>query len=98
MSMPHQVLGLVRAGNHYYLVNSRDVEWTARTRLHLLALRLRETYLTPERQETGAAPSFARTFEHKWFLIGQSIICFVTPASPKCRQRLMRRTKKVRMR
>jgi hypothetical protein len=53
---PHQVLGLVRAGNHYYLVNSRDVEWTARNRLHLLALRLRETYLAPERQETGAAP------------------------------------------
>jgi hypothetical protein len=53
---PHQVLGLVRAGNRYYLLNSRDVEWSERMRLHLLALRLRETTLTRERQETGAAP------------------------------------------
>jgi hypothetical protein len=53
---PHQVLGLVRAGDRYYLLNSRDVEWSERTRLHLLALRLREPHLTPERQETGAAP------------------------------------------
>jgi hypothetical protein len=53
---PHQVLGLVRAGDRYYLLNSRDVEWSERTRLHLLALRLREPYLTPERQETGTAP------------------------------------------
>ncbi len=53
---PHQVLGLVRAGERDYLLNSRDVEWSERTRLHLLALRLREPYLTPERQEAGAAP------------------------------------------
>jgi len=53
---PHQILGLVRAGDRYYLLNSRDVEWGERTRLYLLALRLREPYLTPERQETGAAP------------------------------------------
>jgi hypothetical protein len=53
---PRQVLGLVRAGDRYYLLNSRDVEWSERTRLHLLALRLREPHLTPERQETGAAP------------------------------------------
>jgi hypothetical protein len=53
---PHQVLGLVRAGDRYYLLNSRDVEWGERTRLYLLALRLREPYLTPERQETSGAP------------------------------------------
>jgi hypothetical protein len=53
---PHQVLGLVRAGERYYLLNARDLEWSERTRLRLLALRLREAYLTPERRETGAAP------------------------------------------
>jgi hypothetical protein len=53
---PHQVLGLVRAGDRYYLLNARDVGWSERMRLHLLALRLRETYLTPQRQEAGASP------------------------------------------
>ena len=53
---PRQVLGLVRAGDRYYLLNSHDVEWSERNRLYLLALRLREPYLTSERQETGAAP------------------------------------------
>jgi hypothetical protein len=37
---PHQVLGLVRSGDHYYLLNARDVEWGDRTRLKLLTLRL----------------------------------------------------------
>lgn len=39
---PHQVVGLVRAGERYYLLNSRDVEWGDRTRLYLLALRLHD--------------------------------------------------------
>jgi len=53
---PYQVLGLVRAGDRFYLVNSIDIEWGDRTRLNLLALRLRESYLTAARQATGAAP------------------------------------------
>lgn len=39
---PHQALGLVRTGERYYLLNSRDIEWGDRTRLHLLALRLQD--------------------------------------------------------
>ena len=35
---PHQVLGLVRAGERYYLLNSRDVEWGERTRLYLMTV------------------------------------------------------------
>lgn len=53
---PHQILGLVRAGDRFYLLNSIDIEWGDRTRLNLLALRLRESYLTAERQATGATP------------------------------------------
>lgn len=53
---PHQVLGLVRAGDRFYLLNSIDIEWGERTRLNLLALRLRESYLMAERQATGATP------------------------------------------
>lgn len=39
---PNQVLGLVRAGDRFYLLNSRDIEWGERTRLNLLALRLHD--------------------------------------------------------
>jgi hypothetical protein len=53
---PHHALGLVRAGERFYLLNSVDVEWGARTRLHLLAQRLREAYLTAERQAARGAP------------------------------------------
>jgi len=53
---PHQVLGLVRAGDRFYLLNASDVEWGERARLRLLALRLNESYLTAERRAAGAAP------------------------------------------
>ena len=56
---PYQVLGLVRAGDRFYLLNSRDVDWGDRTRLNLLASRLRESYLTAERQALKAAPGSA---------------------------------------
>lgn len=39
---PRQSLGLVRAGERFYLLNSRDLEWKERTRLYLLTLRLQE--------------------------------------------------------
>jgi hypothetical protein len=39
---PHQVLGLVRAGDRYYLLSSRDVEWGERTRIYLMTLRLQD--------------------------------------------------------
>jgi hypothetical protein len=53
---PYQALGLVRAGDRFYLLNSTDVAWGERTRLHLLARRLRESYLTAERQALYATP------------------------------------------
>ena len=56
---PYRALGLVRAGDRFYLLNAGDVEWGERARLNLLALRLRETYLTAERRATatpGSAP------------------------------------------
>jgi hypothetical protein len=56
---PYQALGLVRAGDRFYLMNSSDIEWGARTRLHLLALRLRDSTLTAERQATRGAPGAA---------------------------------------
>jgi hypothetical protein len=53
---PHQVLGLVRAGTRFYLLNASDIEWGERARLRLLALRLNESYLAAERRSVGAAP------------------------------------------
>jgi hypothetical protein len=52
---PYQVLGLVRAGERFYLLNSRDVEWGERTRLNLLALRLQAS-LTSNIETTTSTP------------------------------------------
>ena len=57
---PHQVLGLVRAGGHYYLLNSRDVEWGERTRLYLMTLRLQDaagTSILRPTIDSNAVPS-----------------------------------------
>lgn len=56
---PNLVLGLVRAGARFYLVNAVDIGWGERNRLHLLALRLRETYRTVEERAMNAAPGSA---------------------------------------
>lgn len=54
---PYQLLGLVRAGGRFYLVNSRDIEWAERARLDLLALRLPESFASEsQRQGLGATP------------------------------------------
>jgi hypothetical protein len=63
---PSQVLGLVRAGERYYLLNSRDMEWGDRTRLYLLAQRLYDVGGSAAPRGTSSSQGNPPVTEHEF--------------------------------